>query len=400
MKEKRPYAILIGLNSMQGLQAARILAAHDIPVIATCNDPAHPNAYTNACEQIIPTPGGGEEIMAFLCELGPTLNQKAVLFPCKDGTVQLISDHRDELAPWFHIALPERDALETLMDKLTFYQYAKANGLPVPETYILRSEADAIDASKMLSYPCILKPPYRTPEWSKNTSLKALKVESAEQFIKDYKKYSQWVDVMLGQRWIDGDETHLYSMNCYYDQNSAPLVTFVARKLRQWPPQTGQSSLGEACQDDTVLQESLRLFDGVNYKGLGYVEFKKDARTGEYFIVEPNIGRPTGRSAIAEGGDVALLYTMYCDLTGHPLPSNRTQDYGKAVKWVHLRRDLQSALFYFRKGELSISDWLTSMKGKKYYADFSWRDPRPFFIDIFRTAKLLLSAEERKKKGL
>lgn len=399
MKKKRPYAILIGLNSMQGLQAARILADHNIPVIAFCNDADHPNTLTNACERIIYAPSG-KEIMHHLCQLGPQFAEKAVLFPCKDGSVQFVSENREALAPYYHIALPEHNTMMMLMDKLQFYDYALSTGLPVPQTYILRSEEDAIAASKELGYPCILKPPYRTPEWSKNTSLKALKIESAEEFVEKYNHYGRWVDVMMGQQWIDGDETHLYSMNCYYDKASNPLVTFVARKLRQWPPQTGQSSLGEACRDDTVLNVSLELFGKTNYHGLGYVEFKKDARTGEYFIVEPNIGRPTGRSAIAEGGNVALLYTMYCDLTGQPLPPNRTQDYGKQVKWVHLRRDLQSALHYLRRGDITVGQWLSSMKGRKYYADFSWRDPRPFFSDVYRTAKLLLSSEERKRRGL
>ena len=66
-------------------------------------------------------------------------------------------------------------------------------------------------------------------------------------------------------------------------------------------------------RDDVVLRETVRLFKSVNYRGLGYVELKRDERSGEYYIMEPNIGRPTGRSAIAEAGGVELLYTMYCD---------------------------------------------------------------------------------------
>lgn len=394
---QRPFAILLGLDTMQGLQAARILARHHIPIIATYSDPHHPNRLTNTCHQTLLTPSEAD-LLAQLRTLGPTLPQKAVLFPCQDSSVYLVSQHRQELAAWYHIALPDHDTLSMLMDKLQFYDYAIAHGLPVPQTYVLRSEQDATAAAAKLTFPCILKPPYRSAAWSQNSSLKAFKVTDADHLRSLYRHYSQWADLLIAQQWIEGDETTLYSCNCYFDKDSNPLVTFVARKLRQWPPQTGQSSLGESCYDQTVLAETIKLFRAVGYHGLGYVEFKRDANTGEYFIVEPNIGRPTGRSAIAEGGNVALLYTMYCDLIGEPLPPNREQDYQQPVKWVHLRRDLQSALYYWRHGELTVGQWWASLRGKKAFAVWSWGDKRPFFADILRTIQLLLSTKERNKR--
>jgi D-aspartate ligase len=58
-----------------------------------------------------------------------------------------------------------------------------------------------------------------------------------------------------------------------------------------------------------------------------------------------DIGRPTGRSTIAEAGGVELRYTMYCDALGWSLPENRVRTY-KGVKWIYVREDLQSALYY------------------------------------------------------
>lgn len=160
----------------------------------------------------------------------------------------------------------------------------------------------------------------------------------------------------------------------------------------------GQSSLGEECRDDVVLAETLRLFQTVGFHGLAYLEIKRDQRTGEYFIVEPNIGRPTGRSAIAEAGGVELLYTMYCDALGRPLPSNRVQQYG-GVKWINLRQDLRSAFYYWRKGELTFNQWRKSVRGPKTFAIFSWTDPYPFLGDLWRAARLFFNKEERGKRN-
>ncbi len=137
----------------------------------------------------------------------------------------------------------------------------------------------------------------------------------------------------------------------------------------------------------------------VNSLAIGYVELPLDLYSGKYYIVEPNFGRPTGRSAIAEAGGVELLYTMYCDVVGLPLPTNHTQTY-QGVKWVHLRRDTQAALYAWWQGELTLKEWWQSLRGRKRYALFSWSDPLPFFSDIIEVGWLLLSSQERKRRGL
>ena len=172
----------------------------------------------------------------------------------------------------------------------------------------------------------------------------------------------------------------------------------MTQKIRQWPPKTGQACLGVEKENDTVLQETLNLFENIQYYGLAYLEMKKNDSNGHYYMIEANIGRPTGRSATAEASGIDLLYTMYCDALGRSLPQNRVQKY-KGTKWVHLRRDLQSSIYHIRNKELKISDWLKSYKGPKAYALFSWRDPKPFIGDFFRALFLVLLPKERKKRN-
>ena len=158
---------------------------------------------------------------------------------------------------------------------------------------------------------------------------------------------------------------------------------------------TGQSSLGVECRDDEVLDIALRTFASVPYRGLAYIEVKRDSRTGALVIIEPNIGRPTGRSAIAEAGGVELLDTMYCDALNLPLPAARTQRYGDA-KWIHLRRDLMASAVLWRRGNLSLSEWRESMQGPKYYAIWDSRDLRPFFGDLARVGGEAVSRLRRR----
>lgn len=374
----------------------RIFHRAGVPVIGIASDLEHFACQTNMCEQILQADVKSENFIALLERLGPGLAQKAVLVPCTDMSMYLISRHRARLQAWYHIGLPAHETVEMLLDKISFYTYAAQSGLPIPETFFLRSRADVEQAAAKLTYPCILKPPMRSPLWEKNSKMKVYKVESAADLLARYDTCAGWAEVLMVQQWIEGEDDALYSCNCYFNNQNEPLVTFIARKLRQWPPEVGTSCLGEEVRNDEVLTASLDLFRGVNYHGLGYVEMKRDTRSGKHYIIEPNIGRPTGRSAIAEFAGIALLMTMYCDLTGQPLPKNRVQQY-KGTKWIYLRRDLQSALYYMRRGKLSMAGWLRSLWGVRQDAVFAWSDLKPFLADFSGKTALLFGRKPARK---
>ena len=397
-RSQQPRVVIVGLNRHPGLQAARILAARGVPVIGLALDPKHYCCRTNVCEEIL-IADSEEDYIDTLEALGRRLEAKAVILPCTDGLVQLISANRERLEPWFHVLLPEKDVVEMLMDKVAFYAYAEANGFRIPKTRYLHSTDDATAAAAELDFPVVVKPPIRVGEWAKHTSSKIFKVREAADLVTFYEEPRDWADSLIVQEYVAGPDASLISINFYFDAQSRPLATFVSRKLRQWPPGAGDSCLGEECRDDDVLAATIKLCKEVGYRGIGYLEVKRDSRTGEYFIMEPNVGRPTGRSAIAEAGGVELLYTMYCDAVGLPLPSNRVQGYG-AARWIHLRKDFQAALYYWRRGELTLREWIRSWRGKKAFAIFSWRDPRPFLGDLRKVLALALSPGSLRKRGL
>ncbi len=75
---ERPYAIIIGLDSLQGLQAARILAERKVPVVAIAKDAKYHTCRTKVCEEIIFANTENQELIERLEKLGPKLSQKAV----------------------------------------------------------------------------------------------------------------------------------------------------------------------------------------------------------------------------------------------------------------------------------------------------------------------------------
>jgi D-aspartate ligase len=398
LRNQKPYAVVIDLHSMAGLQSARILAGRGIPVIGVGSSPDNSFCRTRVCERVLFTDTTSEALIETLEGLGPELAERAVLVLCADEAVDLVSRHRERLKDWFHIVLPDHDVVAALMDKVSFYRLAQERGLAIPPTRFLDNRADAEAAARELEFPCVVKPPAKSPRWSQNAKRKVFFVDTPEALLTLYDRVARFAPSLIAQEWIEGGEGNLYSCNAYFDAESNPLATFVARKIRQWPPETGVSALGEEVRNDEVLAETIRVFQTANFHGLGYLEMKRDERTGRHYIIEPNVGRATGRSAIAEAGGVELLQTMYCDTLGLPLPADREQKY-TGVKWIHLRWELQAAFLQWRSGSLGLRQWLRERSGPKAYAIFSWSDPLPFWLALTVAAREGVRALVRKARA-
>ena len=391
----RPPAVIVGLDCITGLQATRILTARGIPVVGVVADRNHFCARTRLPLAIVQAPLRGERLVDALVALGRRLRHPGVLIPCTDAAVAAISAGRDPLATSFRIVLPDHADVIRLMDKVAFAEHAIAHDLAIPPTVVIRDRADAERASTSLTFPAVLKPAFKGPAWQAATRAKAIRVEDAAGLLGAFETCRHWADVLIAQSWVPGPESNLYSVNTYHDRTSTQRVAFVARKLRQWPLDTGTSCLGEEVDEPEAAAITARLVGTVPYRGLGYVEAKRDERTGRLLIIEPNIGRPTGRSAIAERGGVELLLSAYRDALGEPLPAAVDQHY-RGVKWIYWRHDLQAAAVRAIRGELSFGAWLASVRGPRVEAVFARRDPAPFAADIVNTAGALVRAVVRR----
>ena len=385
MPDGPPPAVVIGLDSITGLQTARILADRGVPVVGVVADRKHWGAHTNACVEVVESALSGEDLVSSLVGLGRRLDRTSVLVPCTDGSVDTLSLHRARLADRYVLPLAPHAVVELLMDKVNFARHAAEVGLPVPRTEEVRSRTELESAAARFDYPCVLKPPIKSATWLANTSAKGFAVQDARQLMSVYDTVATWSPSLLVQEWVVGPEDGLFSCNGYFSEHGVPLATFVARKVRQWPPEIGTSASGEECRNDEVLATTLKLFGDVGFHGLGYLEMKRDVRSGQLMIIEPNVGRPTGRSAIAEAGGVELVYTAYCDAAGLPLPDARTQRY-LGAKWIDLRRDVQAAVVARRQGTLSVGEWVRWMRGPRAHAIWSPRDPLPFLVDLGHAA--------------
>jgi predicted ATP-grasp superfamily ATP-dependent carboligase len=374
---RQPAAVVTNLESFVGLQTARLLRRHGVPVVALTDAPGAPLTRTRSVDAVFSAGPDGVDTARVLRAIAPLFPERPVLIPCSDPAVAAISRARDSLD--YQIVLPDHDVIDLLTDKTRFLRHATEIGLPVSPYRVLRSRADAEAASRELRYPLVVKPFRFSLHFYERIGQKAQRVFDEAQFLHTWDRAAPDYPV-LAQEWVEGGDDHLYAFNGYFDTAGQPLVTFIARKVRQWPPHTGMASFAVESRNDVVRETALRLFASVPFSGFAHVEMKRDARTGQHYVIEANIGRPTGRSPNAEAGGVEFVYTAYCYALGRPLPPQRVQRYGRA-KWIYFAHDVASAWYYVRRGELTAGQWLRSIRGVKADAVFSWRDPLPFILD-------------------
>lgn len=387
-------AFIVGLDSLQGLQVARLLSTRGVPVIGVAKDRQHYGLRTNAVDQIHYTNTASHELIDLLEELGPDLPTKAVLIPCQDKNVLIVSKYRERLKEWYHVVLPDDEIVQQLTDKVQFYSFAEGAGLDIPSTYEISSIEDARHVGASAHFPLVVKPPNRAWGWNRVTRKKALKVSTPAELLEVFSQFHDDVPVLLAQEWIEGTDGDLITCNVYFDRSGVERASFVSQKIRQYPPHLGQACLSVSVDSDEVATATRRFYEQVGLRGFGYLEMKRDSVSGRLVAIEPNVGRPTGRSASAEAAGVELHLTMYLDAVGAPIPPTATQS-PSPIKWIHLLRDLQSAVYYMRRGELSVLEWIRSLRGKKVYAVLSWRDPKPFLFALRRSGSVMVSPRER-----
>lgn len=387
--------------SLQALAITRSLGRHGIPVIRLHPNRLELSLLSRYCKGIEVCPnvyGDENELLQFLLDLRHRYQGELVLFPASDDTAFFLGRHRESLIDAFHIPAVSKSTIENIIDKRIQYGEAEKLGIPIPETYFPKDSGEVSElANRITGYPYVIKPNV-AHKWrlswvqdklatSKGKPSKGVMVHSAEDLIAEYEGISHGdTDVMI-QEVIGGGDELLYTFLGYFNEKSQPLGYCVRSKLRQYPLKFGYCTLTVSCHNDKVVEQSIRMLQGLNYHGIVGVEYKHDPKTDQYKLIEIN-ARAVNTSAIAPACGVDLPYIAYSDMIGQPLPP--VTDWLDDVKWCWLTQDVFAAREMNRLGQMSFRQWLASISGKRVHAVFALDDLRPvvFYLTKFLATNL------------
>jgi predicted ATP-grasp superfamily ATP-dependent carboligase len=382
-----PTAVVLGLGQ-NGMATCRALGRLGIPVIGIDTDLKQPSARTRYgrkvyCKDFL---SGGPGLVDCLLEIGRGLERKGVLLPSGDLNVSAVSEHRESLQDYFHMALPAKEVIRMFLNKKLFYRFAMEKGFPIPPTFFPQGPAEARDIAGHIAYPCLIKPFQPNAAWRKTFDTRLFIADSATTLLALYDRLFQVHQDLILQEYMPGPDSELYWGVTYLGAHGKPLAVWTGRKLRQYPRGFGTATLAESRWDPWVAEEAVTILQAMGHRGYGVVEFKRDRRDGRLKITEVTGGRTWFPHSLVTRSGINLPYIWYCDLLGRDarVPPSFTD----GLKWIHEERDLKTVLLYFLpEGELSLRSWLKSYGGRRTYAYAAWDDPRPLLAAMGRILK-------------
>jgi D-aspartate ligase len=384
LDDKTP-AVVTPLDEHMGLDISRSLGRRGIPVYGLEADRSAPGRHSKYCRFVqCPDPevDNGAPYLQFMIDFGKKLGRRAVLYPLSDKHVLICSREREALDKYYEFVMPDHQTVLDLTTKNGLTTIAEKYNIPAPRTIFLGPENHIDAAIEQVTFPVILKPTestyWHSPEitsilhsgvWGGRA--KVILCQTRDELLKAYHLIAAHDDRLIVQEVIPGEDSRLVYFSFYFNRQSQPLGIFAGRKHRVIPTGFGSASFVRSLYDEQLKEIAFKLLFSVGYKGLGGVEFKKDPRDEQYKLVEFNSRFGMWDGLGAKCG-VDLAYIAYRDAINQPLEP--VFSYRENIIWFDWERDIRALIEYRRKGQLTVGQWLQSLKGEKMFGVYAGDD--------------------------
>ncbi|MEO5811283.1 MAG: FAD-dependent oxidoreductase [Rhodanobacter sp.] len=386
-------AVVVG-GRINGLGVARSLALQHVPVWLLDSDAQRPELRTRAATSVTVGSLLGEALIEELVRLAAIqfAGSRPVLLLTQEESVKTVSHHRDRLSALYRFSLPPIEMLDTLLHKEGFQRVAEQLGSPIPPLVHVGALAD-LPAIESLRYPVVIKPGERNSEYSGQFK-KAYRAESAEDATELLRRILPVMADVVVQEWIEGPDANIYFCLQYLNSQGQVAASFTGRKIRSWPPQVGGTA---SCVSAPEVHEQLsamttQFFQAAGVRGMASMEYKRDARSGEFRMVEPTVGRTDYQEEVATLNGVNLPYAAWCSELDLPIPAPAIPE--RPVVWRVRSEDRQSA-------DAQSQSLKQGYPHGSHVVDAlcRWRDPMPCLVQGWRHARHALLSRTGKLTG-
>jgi len=373
--DRQAVAVVLGLFDT-GLAVVRSLAREGVDVVGYDSDRKMPGFRSRYCRTAVcPDPiEEPERLRDFLVAGARSLGRPAVLYPASDAFTLFLSRYRQDLSEHYRFALSCNDVVEAAVDKRKQHAMARRAGMKQPAAFFPRDLAEVETGARAIEYPAFVKP-YVSHLWHRRFGeIKGFKVYSPGDLVSRFRQIAPTGLRVMVQSIVPGPTTNLIKVSVYVGRAGAVLALFTHYKIRQYPPEFGTGSLVASMALPELAELGLRFYERIGYRGIGDLEFKKDARDGLPRLIELN-PRFWQQNALATRCGINFPLIEYLDLTDQA-PEPQTE-FREKVKWFDLGMDFLSFYEHARRDGLSLAGWLRSIRGTECFARFAWDDIRP-----------------------
>ena len=248
-----------------------------------------------------------------------------LVVPCDDPTQLPLQLHRAAIEPHAAVYLLSDEAFAVTASKVRTSALARELGIPVPFEVVV-DDAGALDRIQRLALPLVLKPhqSYGTDDLSRKRVVR--KVATAAELRPALEAMLRHGPVQV-QEHVTGAGVGVELLA----HDGEVLVAFQHERVHEPPAGGGSSYRRSVALDGALLDAARAIVRALRYTGVAMVEFKVDARTGRWVLIEVN-GRFWGSLplAVAAGADFPrYLYQLLVEGTRDFPPTYRVGLYAR-----------------------------------------------------------------------
>lgn len=325
-----------------------------------------------------------------LISIGKQFSLKPVVIITSDVFLSLFNKYREPLREKFLFNIPDKNLLDNLLDKRTQHQIISNLGVNVPKSILINNEnfnTEEID----LDFPVFVKGavPFI---WKQHYTEKGFIANDKSEFTSLIKKFSNKKLDLIVQELIIGPNSNHFKVSAFYTKSGEPKLFFSTQKVRQFPYDFGVGSYMKSQRVDELLNVGKKIFDALNYTGIGSIEFKKDERDGQFKFIElnPRMWQQNYQATLA-GLNFAEYY--YNDCIGENVEFN--DKFLENITYIDTVNDFQSFSVNKQITGESYVDWVKQVLKADSYAFYEVKDVMPILrssnygLNSFRYAKSL-----------
>lgn len=360
-----------------GYAIARELSVYGIRVVGFLPQVKCIESYSRIPYKIYRIPSDDEARLQVLInaqkEFSPV---KPVLILTAENDFPFIYKYFETLQSIFSFEMPDYSTLKQMLEKDLFNLFARRYNVRIPASIeVMKGMALSEDLFKGLEFPLIIKPKHRDKEWKRHyKSQKAILVKSPEEACSTCALIFDTNERLVLQEWIPGPDSNIFFCLTYITPEGDTLDSSSGIKIHQHPILFGNTSAAIPVENPYIVNETRRIFKEANIFGFCSVEYKKHALTGEFYVIEPNVGRTNRNILIAMLGNHKVVLKAYCHLAGIPtLPQKRIFD---EYIYVEETLDVKSCLDYHHYNSMDWSRYFKLLRSRKVITMFiSRKDP-------------------------
>jgi len=371
-------AVVLPVYNHGSLAAVRTMGRMGVPVYGTHSPKREPATYSRYLRQRFVwdlDEAADADTLAYLLEVvAVSIGRPAVLIPAHDAAAIFIAEHAEALRESFIVPNLDPSLARRLVDKRGLHELCLESGTPSPDTMFPTTREEVEAFARDATYPIVIKA--ISGFLLQGLRHPTLIVRDEQELLANFEAMAVGDDlnVML-QQYIPGGPDSVWIFHGYADRDAETIFGFVGNKLREYPVDTGLTTLGVNRRNDEVDTAARRFVKGIGYSGIIDIDFRYDARDGEYKPIDFNPRPGANFRLFVDSQGLDVVRAAYLDLTDQR-PVAGAQRLGR--RWMAGNWDIAAARQYMSLDRLTAKGWARSLRGVEEDAWAAPDDPAPF----------------------